>query len=296
MAHHLLDLFLGAVLARVGHRVAAVAIGLDLEQGGPLLASRAVDRLGERPAHGQQVHPVHVAAGDPVGAAALVEVLYRRGAIERRAHAVAIVLDHEDDRQVPEPAHVERLVEGALVDGPVAEEADHDLVGLAQADGVAHARGERQVAADDAVPAEVAARHVVEVHAAALAAADAGGAAPQLRHQRPRVGPAGERVAVVAVGAEEVVVGPQQAHGPDRDGLLADVEMEEAADLALHVDLRAALLETPDEEHAPVQRERLVFRHSLPLSSAPPRRAKLLFYCGLRRASMNAKQGVWGAA
>jgi hypothetical protein len=58
---------------------------------------------------------------------------------------------------------------------------------------------------------------------------------------------------VVPVGAEEVVVGPQQAHRADGDRLLADVEVEEAADLALHVDLRAALLEAPDEEHVPVQ-------------------------------------------
>ena len=106
-----------------------------------------------------------------------------------------------------------------------------------------------QVAAHDAVAAEVAARDVVEVHAAALAAADAGGLAAQLGHERARVGAAGQGVAVVAVGGDEVVVGPQQAHGADAHRFLADVEVQEAADLALDVELGAALLEAADEQH-----------------------------------------------
>ncbi len=132
---------------------------------------------------------------------------------------------------------------------------------LAQPDAVAHAGGDRDVAAHDAVAPEVAGGHVVEVHAAALAAADAGGAAAQLGHQRAGVGAAGERVAVVAVGAQEVVVRPQQAHGPHAHGLLPDIKMQEAADLSLHVELGAALLETPDQQHGPVQRESFVSGH-----------------------------------
>ena len=269
VAHHLLDLLLRAVLAGVGHGVAAVAVGLDLEERRALLLARAVDRLGRGPrAPSSSVHPVHVAAGDAVGAAALVEVLHRRGAVERGAHAVAVVLDDVDDRQLPERGDVQGLVEGALVDGAVAEEAEHHLLGLAQADRVAHARRHRQVAAHDAVPAEVAGGDVVEVHAAALAAADAPDLPAQLGHQRPGVGAAGERVAVVAVGGDEVVVGPKEAHRRHRHRLLADVQVEEAADLALHVDLGAALLEPPDEEHGPVLRERLVFASCL--SRFPP--------------------------
>ena len=48
---------------------------------------------------------------------------------------------------------------------------------------------------------------------------------------------------------------------PTPDRLLADVEVEEAADLALDVELRAALLEAADEQHLPVQRERFVSIH-----------------------------------
>src|SRR5258708_13899457 len=98
----------------------------------------------------------------------------------------------------------------------------------------------------DPVAAEVAPRDVVEVHAAALAAADPGGPAAELRQQRPGVGAAGERQAVVPIGRHEVVVRAEQAHGRDADGLLADEEWAEAADLPLDVELRTALFEAPD--------------------------------------------------
>src|SRR5574342_202718 len=45
-------------------------------------------RLAHHVPHRQQVHPVDLAAGDPVGLPARVEVLHRRGAAHGRAHAV----------------------------------------------------------------------------------------------------------------------------------------------------------------------------------------------------------------
>ena len=144
-------------------------------------------------------------------------------------------------------------MECPFVDRSVAEEAEAHLVGLSQADAVGHARRHGQVTPDDPVAAEVAARHVVEMHAAALAPADASGLAAQLGEQGARIGPTRQGVAMVAVGRDEVVVGAQQAHGPHTDGLLADVEVQEAADLPFDVELRAALLEASDEEHRTVE-------------------------------------------
>ena len=259
--HHLLDLLLPAVLAGIGHGVAAVAVGLGFDEGRPLLLAREVDRLREHGAHGHEVHAVHVAAGDAVRGAALVEVLHRGRAVERRAHAVAVVLDDVDDGQVPQRAHVQGLVEGPFVHGAVAEEAEDHLVGLAQADAVAHSGGDGEMAAHDAVPSEVAPGDVVEVHAPALGAADPADLAAQLGEQGPGVGAAGEGVPVVAVGGDDVVVGAQQAHRAHAHRFLPDVEVEEAADLPFHVELRAALLETADEQHLLVQREGFVPVH-----------------------------------
>src|SRR6185295_12731979 len=267
------DLFARAVLAGVGHRVAAVAVGLGLDQRGPLLLARAVDRFAHHLAHGHEVHAVHLAARDAVGLAAGVEVLHRGGAVHGRAHAVAVVLDDVDDGQVPERAHVEGLVEGALLHRAVAEEAEADLVGLLEADPVAHARRHRQVAAHDAVAAEVAAGHVVEVHAAALAPADAGGAAAQLGHEGAHVGAARDGVPVVAVVRDDVVVVAQQAHGAHPHRLVADVEVQEAADLALDVELGAAFLEAPDEQHLAIEREAFFSFHGCRLEWSIKRRS-----------------------
>ncbi len=96
---------------------------------------------------------------------------------------------------------------------------------------------------------------VEDVHRAALALAVPGGLAEQLGHDHPRVGAAGQRVAVIAVGAELVVVRAERLGGADRDRLLADVEVAEAVDLALGVGLRCPLLEPADEVHVPVHRE-----------------------------------------
>ena len=50
--------------------------------------------------------------------------------VTRRAHGVAVVLDHVDGRQLPQLRHVEALVDLALVGGAVAEIGQADIVVL----------------------------------------------------------------------------------------------------------------------------------------------------------------------
>jgi hypothetical protein len=61
--------------------------------------------------------------------------------------------------------------------------------------------------------------------------------------------PAHERVAVRAVGRDQVVVVAHRARRADDRRLLADREVQEAADLGLGVHLSRALLEAADEHH-----------------------------------------------
>ena len=58
-----------------------------------------------------------------------------------------------------------------------------------------------------------------------------------------------QRVPVVAVRRDDVVVGGQRVEHTDRDRLLADVEVHEPADARRAVELDAALLEPPDAHH-----------------------------------------------
>src|SRR5262249_15726403 len=94
------------------------------------------------------------------------------------------------------------------------------------------------------------------------------------------IGPPGQGVAVVAVVGDQVVVGAHLAYGADPDRLLADVEVEEAADLPLDVELGAALLEPSDEQHLAVEGQRL---RSIHLSySVPGKRGSSAYSATLR--------------
>ena len=243
------DLLLGAVLLRVGHRVAAEAVGDGLDEDRLAVLARAPDRLAHDRVGLEHVHAVAAQAGHAEALAAAVQVGHRRVALDRRAHAELVVGDHEDDRQLPQGGEVERLAERALVGGAVAEHADGHLVEALVVGGERHAGGQRQVAADDAVAAHEAVLEVEHVHRAAAAVRDALLAAEQLGHHAVGIRPAGERVAVRAVGRDQVVVVAQRAAGADDRRLLADRQVQEAADLGLRVHLARALLEAADEHH-----------------------------------------------
>jgi len=91
------------------------------------------------------------------------------------------------------------------------------------------------------------------VHGPSLALAETGGLTEQLGHDFARIGPARETMAVVAVGADDVVIRSKGRHGSDRDSLFADIEVEETGDLGERVHLRRLLFESADQQHLTVQ-------------------------------------------
>ena len=125
------------------------------------------------------------------------------------------------------------------------------LVGQREAD------RDRQPAADDRVAAVEARGGIEDVHRAAAAAAAALLLAVHLRHQAVRRDAARQRVAVLAIRRDDGVLRRQRLHHADGDRLLADVEVQEAADLAGAVELRALLLEAADAQHLVQQVERV---------------------------------------
>ena len=127
-------------------------------------------------------------------------------------------------------------------------------------DGEGHAGRQRDVGADDRVPAEHPVLDVEQVHRAALAARHARIAPEQLGHDAARVAALHQRVHVVAIGAEDVVVGLERGHRANRHRLLADPQVTEPADLLEGVHLGAALLEAAAEQHLPQQVQLQVLR------------------------------------
>ena len=123
------DLVLRAVgEAGVGDRVAAVAVGDRLEHGGLALLARARRAAGRWPrCTASRSSPSTRSPCIRYARGALVQLRLGRRALDARAHAVAVVDDEEDDRQLPQRGEVQRLVPGADVHGAVAELAEHRL-------------------------------------------------------------------------------------------------------------------------------------------------------------------------
>src|ERR1043166_9563498 len=98
---HAVHFVLGPVFRRIGHRVAAIAVGQHLYDDRPLPGAGMLGGFEGGLMHRDDVHAVDLLAGNAVGDAAVVEVGAGRGAADRGPHAVAVVLDDIDDRQLP---------------------------------------------------------------------------------------------------------------------------------------------------------------------------------------------------
>ncbi len=177
---------------------------------------------------------------------------------DRGAHGVAVVLDHVDDRQLPQLRHVEALVDLALVRGAVAEIGERDAPVLAVPVGEAEPGAERDLRADDAVAAVEVLLLGEHVHRAALALGVAAAASGELGHHPLRIHAADQHVPVITVSRDHLIALLRGHLHADDDGLLADVEMAEAADQAHAVHLAGLLLEAADEQHLAIGVELLV--------------------------------------
>ncbi len=83
-------------------------------------------------------------------------------------------------------------------------------------------------------------------------------ASGELGHDAFRLHAAGEHMAVVAIGGDELVaLSPRHLHADD-DRLLADIKVAEAADQPHAVELSRLLLEAADEQHVAIGLELLI--------------------------------------
>jgi len=187
--------FGGAVPGGVDHRVAAQPVADRLQQRGLVLASGPVQGGAGGVADGEDVVAVDPLPGHPVGAAALPQFRLGGRRLDRGAHAELVVDDHVHDRQVPQHGQVQRLVERADVGGGVTEQAHHRgrvrCWTAAVGDRERGAGRQRDLAADDAVPAHEADLGVEQVHRPSPSPGQSGFAPEQLGHHAARVGAAG---------------------------------------------------------------------------------------------------------
>src|SRR5215472_3545029 len=192
-------LLAGAVFSRVRHRMPAIAVGHHLEDDRPLTRPRVLGGGEPRFMNRQHIHAVNLLAGDAVGHAAVKQVSPHRGAIDRRPHPVAVVLDDVNHRQLPQCRHVETFVNLALVDCAVAEIGDRDLAVAAIMMSEREPGSDWDLGADDAMAAKEILFPAEHVHRTALTARVAAPAPGQLSHDALRVHAARQHVAMVAI-------------------------------------------------------------------------------------------------
>ncbi len=204
---------------------------------------------------GLDILAVDDAPGHVVGLGPPGEVVDGRGHAHRAVLAVEVVGDDEDDRGRPDRGHVQRLVEGADVGGPVTGEGEGHVRLGPQPEG--HGRPDRdgQARADDGVGPDVALAGVDEVHRAAEALGAAAGLAHELGHGRLEGHAQGQCLAVAAVRVGLDVPGCHGRDGPHRDRLLALAQMGRALDAAAQEELLDPVLEDADADHLPVPLE-----------------------------------------
>ncbi|CAN3964367.1 5-deoxy-glucuronate isomerase, partial [Dysosmobacter welbionis] len=224
-----LHVLLGAVNRRVTAVVALIAVYLGLHHIGSLAAAGVVQGDLHSLIHRDGVRAVHHGVGHAVGRGPGGQIRGVGDPVDLRGHAVAVVLNEPDQRQLPGGGHVQGLVEGALVGGAVAEAAHGDGVVPHDLGGQGAAGGDGLPGAHDAVGAQVVhLLHVRNVHGAALALAVAGSLAEQLRHGPLGVRPAGDGMAMAPVGGGEVVPGLDGREGTGLRCLLTDAQVDVA--------------------------------------------------------------------
>ena len=185
-----------AILAGVALVVAAQAVREALQQERPASGARRVEVGREGVAHGRDVVAVDGLALQLVGSddvAHALDVGVRRA---RRELREAVVLAHQDERQLPQRGEVDGLVEVPGLHGAVAEEHDRHGVLAAQPHRQRAPEGDRDAAADHAGGAHEAVLDVDQVHRAAEPAAEAGVAAHQLGHHALQRRALGDRMPV----------------------------------------------------------------------------------------------------
>ena len=200
--------------------------------------------------HRDGIVAVNGDAGYVVGRAAIGDVLDGLVAILAHGNAVVVVLADEDNGELPDRGHVQRLMESALVGGAVAEEAGTDLIGAADLGGQARADRDVVARAHDAVGAQDAQVSIRNVHRAALALAVAGVAAEELGHHEIQIAALGDDVAVATVGRRDEVIIPQALAHRRSDRFLTQIQVGKAVDLALGEQILGCRLESTDAAHA----------------------------------------------
>src|SRR5690606_31767754 len=160
-----------------------------------------------------------------------------RGTLHGSTHCVSVVFDNEYYGEFPEHCKVHGFVECALPHSAVAHVANAECAGLPVFFGERDSGTERDLSPYDSVATKEIVFLIKYVHGTALALGDPRRFAIEFGHDELRVCAQRHRMRVVAIGGYPLVVLLQRGSRAGRAGFLADIQVAEAADFLLSVQL-----------------------------------------------------------
>jgi hypothetical protein len=259
-----LDLILRPVMAmgRVRHGMPHESVSDGLyEEGAPATARFTHQRLRQL-ANSHHVHAVHLHRLDAVGTGRFQQArVQRQAALRRGPHGIAVVLAHEDDRELPQGGQVEGFMRMATGQCALSKEAQHDGVTFLVLDREGQAGRQGQVPTNNRVSAHEVPLSIHQVHGAAPALAQARRFPEELGHHLAGIRPPGQAMTMLAVGADNIIIPAERGCCSHRHCLLTDVEMEKAGNLRQGVHLRRFFFESADQEHLAIEREEVLTVH-----------------------------------
>ena len=248
--------------------MAGETVGLDLDERRAAARTCAGDRLARDVVDGDRVVAGDVDARHAVARRAGVVADDRRRFALGDRNPPGVVLDHEQDGQLPDRREVQRLVERALVRGAFAQER-HGDAGLALHLARQRRADRRPHTLRDNARAGKIDRGVEDVHVAASAAAEARRLAENLRRHFLQVDAFGDRDMVRPMCRRDDVGRFEVGAHADRARLLSIRQMHFAGDrtarhveggrLAFEIRLLDRLLEIAADDHVSIHPELSLF-------------------------------------
>ena len=203
------------------------------------------------------IHSIRTDGGDVEGLASRLDVS-SRDPLHWRVLAVLIILTGVDDGQLPDRRHVHRLEEDSLIQRPVAEETDCNLIAFSQLGTQSCPSRQSHAATDDGVSPQVSGFLIGDMHGASLASAVSIDFPHQFSEHPPQVGAFGQAVPVSPMSTRDVIRRLQGAADTHRDGLLSNRQVRNPRHHALFIECPHLLLELADCHHLSIPGEELL--------------------------------------
>src|SRR5258705_6799966 len=201
------------------------AISANLQESRQGVFASSLDSAYGRFPHGQHVHAVDKFRGHLIRAGFLCDVLQRHGPSQRGTHPILIILADVNTRQFPELGHVKGLVEGALIYGGLAKETKGHAVSTLILRRESSSGSQGNLSPDDCMSAQKIHAAVEHVHRATFASRTARFLAKQLRHYRFGRHSFGQRMRMLSITRQDIVVCPDGGDSAYCNSLLSNIKM-----------------------------------------------------------------------